>query len=58
MGRNAAEGLALVHNEADEVSVVEVNSETDFVAKNKDLLNFSKEISKINFKVLGDIEKI
>ena len=58
MGRNAAEGLALVHNEADEVSVVEVNSETDFVAKNKDFLNFSKEISKINFKVLGDIEKI
>ena len=58
MGRNAAEGLALVHNEADEVSVVEINSETDFVAKNKDFLNFSKEISKINFKVLGDIEKI
>ena len=58
MGRNAAEGLALVHNEDDEVSVVEVNSETDFVAKNKDFLNFSKEISKINFKVLGDIEKI
>ena len=58
MGRNAAEGLALVHNEADEVSVVEVNSETDFVAKNKDFLNFSKEISKINFKALGDIEKI
>ena len=58
MGRNAAEGLALVHNEADEVSVVEINSETDFVAKNRDFLNFSKEISKINFKVLGDIEKI
>ena len=58
MGRNAAEGLALVHNEVGEVSVVEVNSETDFVAKNKDFLNFSKEISKINFKVLGDIEKI
>ena len=53
-----AEGLALVHNEADEVSVVEINSETDFVAKNRDFLNFSKEISKINFKVLGDIEKI
>ena len=58
MGRNASEGLALVHNQGDEVSVVEINSETDFVAKNKDFLNFSKEISKINFKVLGDIEKI
>ena len=50
--------LALVHNEADEVAVIEINSETDFVAKNKDFLNFSKEISKINFKVSGDIEKI
>ena len=38
--------------------IVEINSETDFVAKNKDFLNFSKEISKINFKVSGDIEKI
>ena len=58
MGRNAAEGLALVYNQGDEVSVVEVNSETDFVAKNKDFINFCKEISKINFKVLGKIEKI
>ena len=58
MGRNASEGLALVHNDADEVAVIEINSETDFVAKNKDFLNFCKEISKINFKVRGDIEKI
>ena len=58
MGRNAAEGLALVFNQGDEVSVVEVNSETDFVAKNKDFINFCKEISKINFNVLGKIEKI
>ncbi len=58
MGRNASEGLVLVHNESDEVAIVEINSETDFVAKNKDFLNFSKEISKINFKVLGNTEKI
>ena len=58
MGRNAYEGLALVHNDADEVAVVEINSETDFVAKNKDFLIFCKEISKINFKVQGNIEKI
>ncbi len=58
MGRSAAEGLALVFNQGDEVSVVEVNSETDFVAKNKDFINFCKEISKINFNVLGKIEKI
>ena len=58
MGRNASEGLALVHNEANEVAVVEINSETDFVAKNKDFLNFCKEISKINFQAQGDIAKI
>ena len=58
MGRSASEGLALVYVDKDNVAVVEINSETDFVAKNKDFLNFCKEIAKINFKVLGDIEKI
>ena len=58
MGRNASEGLALVHTHDDEVAVIEINSETDFVAKNKDFLNFCKEVSQINFKVHGDIEKI
>ena len=58
MGRNASEGLVLVHVDKDKVAVVEINSETDFVAKNKDFLSFCKEIAKINFQVLGDIEKI
>ena len=58
MGRNASEGLALVHEDDDEVAVIEINSETDFVAKNKDFLNFCKEISKINFEAQGDLEKI
>ena len=44
MERNASEGLVLVHEKTEEVAVVEINSETDFVAKNKDFLNFSKEI--------------
>ena len=58
MQRSASEGLVLLYTENGEVSVIEINSETDFVAKNKDFLNFSKEISKINFQVLGDLEKI
>ena len=58
MERNASEGLALVYSAKEKVAVVEINSETDFVAKNKDFLNFSKEISKINFEVSGDLEKI
>ena len=40
------------------MSVVEINSETDFVAKNKDFINFCKEISKINFKVKVKLKKI
>ena len=52
MQRSASEGLVLIHNENGEIGIIEINSETDFVAKNKDFLNFSKEISKINFKVL------
>ena len=40
------------------VAAIEINSETDFVAKNKDFINFSKEIPKINFDVSGDLEKM
>ena len=58
MQRSASEGLVLIYSENGEVAVIEINSETDFVAKNKDFLNFSKEISKINFQVSGDLEKI
>ena len=58
MSRTASEGLALVYEKNGEVSVIEINSETDFVAKNKDFLNFCKEVSQINFKVHGDLEKI
>ena len=46
MGRSASEGLILVYDKANEIDVVENNSETDFVAKNKDFLKFCKEISK------------
>ena len=58
MNRTASEGLALVKSENGEISIIEVNSETDFVAKNKDFINFCKELSEINFKVKSDIEKI
>ena len=35
MSRTASEGLALVKESDGEISVIEINSETDFVAKNK-----------------------
>ena len=37
--------------------LIEINSETDFVAKNQDFINFCKELSEINFSVKGDLEK-
>ena len=41
-----------------EISLIEVNSETDFVAKNKDFISFCKELSDLNFSVKGDLEKL
>ena len=57
MSRVAAEGLALLNEKDGNVSAIEINSETDFVAKNKDFISFCKEISEISFKNKGDLEK-
>ncbi len=58
MSRTASEGLALVKNDNGKVSLIEINSETDFVAKNQDFINFCKEISEINFLSKGDLNKL
>ena len=58
MSRTASEGLALVKEEKGEVAVIEINSETDFVAKNQDFINFCKELSSLNFKNKGNLEKL
>ena len=58
MSRTASEGLALVSEKNGEISLIEVNSETDFVAKNKDFVDFCKELSNINFDNKGNVKKI
>ena len=58
MSRTASEGLALVKEDAGQISIIEINSETDFVAKNQDFINFCKELSEINFSSKGILEKI
>ncbi len=58
MSRTASEGLALVKEKENNVSIIEINSETDFVAKNKDFISFCKELSEINFLTLGNLEKL
>jgi elongation factor Ts len=45
--RDAAEGLAVIASTNLKACILEVNSETDFVAKNKEFINFCSEISKI-----------
>ncbi len=58
MNRTASEGLVLVKENQGEISIIEVNSETDFVAKNKDFISFCKELSDINFLTKGDLDKL
>ena len=58
MSRTAAEGLALVKEQDGQISIIEINSETDFVAKNKDFINFCKELSNLNFISKGDLNRL
>ena len=59
MSRTASEGLVLVKDFDGQISIIEINSETDFVAKNQDFINFCKELSEINFfNQKGNLEKL
>ena len=58
MSRTAAEGLVLIYEKDNMVSALEINSETDFVAKNRDFIEFCKEVSEITFINKGNIESI
>ncbi len=58
MSRVAADGLILVNEKDGNISIIEINSETDFVAKNKDFISFCKEISNINFINKADLDKL
>ena len=58
MSRVANEGVVAVSGNEDKKSILEVNCETDFVAKNEDFINFVKEISEINNFVNSDLEKL
>ena len=48
MSREAKEGVVAVSGDQQKVSLIEVNCETDFVAKNDNFINFVKELSDIN----------
>jgi elongation factor Ts len=57
-GRTAAEGLVGVAVEGKKGALVEVNSETDFVAKNEQFQQFVGEVSKIALASGDDVEAL
>jgi elongation factor Ts len=57
-GRTAAEGLVGVAVEGTRGAVVEVNSETDFVAKNEQIQQFVANVAKLALESGGDVSKL
>ena len=52
MSRDANEGVIAISGDENQTSsIIEINCETDFVAKNDDFINFVKELSEINNKI-------
>ena len=58
MLREAKEGVVVVSGNEIKTSVIEVNCETDFVAKNEDFINFVKEISELNNQKNSNIDEL
>ena len=58
MSRDAKEGVVVVSGDENKTSVIEVNCETDFVAKNDDFISFVKELSELNNENNSNIEDL
>tara|TARA_Y100000768_G_C23960711_1_gene675193 strand:+ start:720 stop:1571 length:852 start_codon:yes stop_codon:yes gene_type:complete len=58
MSRDAKEGVIVISGDTSKTSIIEINCETDFVAKNEDFINFAKEISEINNTCSSESEKL
>ena len=56
MSREAKEGVIAISGDINKMSMIEVNCETDFVAKNEDFVNFVKELSDINNQSSSSLE--
>jgi elongation factor Ts len=57
-GRTAAEGLVGVAVEGTRGAVAEVNSETDFVAKNEQFQDFVRNVASLALQTGGDVEAL
>ena len=58
MSRSANEGLIAISEDNQMSSILEINCETDFVAKNEDFITFVKELSEINNKIGSNRESL
>ncbi|WP_075504127.1 translation elongation factor Ts [Candidatus Pelagibacter communis] len=58
MSRDAKEGVVVVSGDDIKTSIIEINCETDFVAKNDDFINFVKELSELNNEKNSNIDEL
>ncbi len=58
MSREAKEGVVAISGDEKKTSIIEVNCETDFVAKNDDFINFVKELSDLNNQNDSNLESL
>ena len=58
MSRDAKEGVVAISGDKKKTSIIEVNCETDFVAKNDDFISFVKELSELNNEKNSNIDEL
>ena len=58
MERVAADGLVSISDKENNFSIIEINSETDFVAKNNEFIKFVEETSKLALQCQGKMQNI
>jgi len=58
MSRDAKEGVVATSGDENKTSVIELNCETDFVAKNEDFISFAKELSELNNHNESNLERL
>ncbi len=58
MSREAKEGVVVISGDKYKTSLIEINCETDFVAKNTDFIKFVKDVSEINNICSSDLIKL
>ena len=58
MSRDAKEGVVATSGNENKISIIELNCETDFVAKNDDFVLFAKELSELNNQNESNLDKL